>query len=62
MLVFKKLDKNNDKRLSFDEFKKGHDLIGIHTKNQKQLREEFDRIDKNKGGFILFDEVCLFNK
>ncbi|CAG8437308.1 6174_t:CDS:2 [Funneliformis mosseae] len=58
--VFKKLDTDSDRRISFEEFKKGHKLIGIDASSEKQIKKEFDEIDTNKGGFILFDEFCTF--
>ena len=57
--LFGQLDVNKDKRISFAEFKKGHELIGHSHVSEKQLKEEFHRIDTNNGGYILFDEVCL---
>ena len=56
--LFRQLDTDRDKRISFSEFKKGHELIGQFNTHGNHLREEFDRIDTNHGGFILFDEVC----
>ncbi|CAH1761790.1 2183_t:CDS:2 [Entrophospora sp. SA101] len=57
---FKKLDKNNDKRINYQEFKEGHKMIGIKVASEKDLKAEFDKIDANGGGYILFDEFCLF--
>ncbi len=56
--LFKQLDTNHDKRISFNEFKKGHKLIGILNIDENHLKQEFNRIDTNHGGYILFDEVC----
>ncbi len=58
--LFGQLDTNKDKRISFQEFKKGHDLIGHSHISENQLKQEFNRIDTNHGGYILFDEVCYF--
>ena len=55
--TFKKLDKDNDKRISFDEFKKGYKHMGIEATSVSQLKKEFNSIDTNSGGYILFDEV-----
>ena len=55
--IFKQLDKNSDKRISFAEFKKGHELVGLHGLSNAELKEEFNEIDTNQGEFILFDEV-----
>ncbi|CAF1360405.1 unnamed protein product [Didymodactylos carnosus] len=56
--VFQQLDKNKDKRISFNEFKKGYDLLNQDSDDEEALREEFNSIDTNHGGYILFDEVC----
>lgn len=58
--LFGQLDTNRDKRISFVEFKKGHELIGHSHVNENQLKEDFNRIDTNRGGYILFDEVSFF--
>lgn len=57
--LFGQLDTNRDKRISFVEFKKGHELIGHSHVNENQLKEDFNRIDTNRGGYILFDEVSF---
>jgi Ca2+-binding EF-hand superfamily protein len=56
--LFGQLDTNKDKRISFSEFKRGHELTGHSDIDEDYLREEFHRIDTNHGGYILFDEVC----
>jgi len=58
--LFGQLDTNKDKRISFNEFKKGHELINQSDVDENHLRQEFNRIDTNHGGYILFDEVCFF--
>lgn len=55
--IFNELDTNGDHRITFAEFKKGFDLIGDDSSDQNFLRQEFNKIDTNQGGFILFDEV-----
>lgn len=59
--VFEQLDTNGDHRISFNEFKQGFDLMGEDSSNEKFLKQEFNKIDTNKGGFILFDEVRYFH-
>ena len=34
--------------------------MGHSNINENQLKQEFQRIDTNHGGYILFDEVCSF--
>jgi len=58
--IFKKLDIDNDRRIDFNEFKKGHELIGINVDSNKELKAKFDEIDTNHGGHILFDEFCSY--
>ncbi len=60
--LFEELDTNNDHRISFKEFKKGHELLGEDSSDEDHLREEFDAIDSNHGGQILFDEVRFYKK
>ena len=55
--VFEELDTNDDHRISLKEFKRGYELLGDDSSDEDRLREEFDAIDTNDGGQILFDEV-----
>jgi Ca2+-binding EF-hand superfamily protein len=55
--IFKKLDIDNDRRIDFNEFKKGYELMGINVNSTKELKAKFDEIDTNHGGHSLFDEV-----
>ncbi|GBB93054.1 hypothetical protein RclHR1_02100003 [Rhizophagus clarus] len=58
--IFKELDIDNDRRIDFNEFKKGHELMGIDVSSTKELKKKFDEIDTNHGGHILFDEFCIY--
>jgi len=49
----------DDRRLSFPEFKHGLTLCGVKC-SQVEARHDFNQIDKNGGGMVLFDEFCLF--
>ena len=55
--VFEQLDTNDDHRISFQEFKKGFQLLNENAGSEDHLKQEFDSIDSNHGGSILFDEV-----
>ncbi|KAJ3223391.1 hypothetical protein HK099_001217 [Clydaea vesicula] len=55
--LFEKLDKNHDKKISFEEFKEGHKIIGMKTTHSKKLFEEYKLIDVDNSGYIQFDEV-----
>ncbi|KAI8823700.1 uncharacterized protein EV422DRAFT_366731 [Fimicolochytrium jonesii] len=52
---FQKLDKDGDHRVDFAEFSKGWKSLGL---DGDSARSTFDQIDKNKGGYVLFDEFC----
>lgn len=60
--IFQELDTNNDHRVSFAEFKKGFDLLGEGELDEESLQEEFNSIDTNHGGYVLFDEVRTFTQ
>ena len=55
--VFSQIDSSQDRRVDFEEFKKGLPLLGIDMTEQ-QAKAEFDGVDTNHGGIILFDEFC----
>jgi Ca2+-binding EF-hand superfamily protein len=49
------MDDTNDKKLSFDEFKKGMEDYGCgFTKDE--LQELFNKFDKDNSGSLSFDE------
>ncbi|CAF0806760.1 unnamed protein product [Adineta ricciae] len=58
--LFEELDTNDDHRISFHEFKKGFSLLGEDDTDEQFLRKEFNSIDTNRGGYILFDEFCMY--
>jgi len=52
--VFHRTDTNNDKLISFDEFKHGHELI--HNQfDVASLQQEFNSLDTDHSGTIKFD-------
>ncbi len=56
--MFNRLDTTDDRRIEVGEFKKGLAFIekwGVKIE-EAQVQQEFDSIDENGGGFILFDE------
>ncbi|MFV0444619.1 MAG: EF-hand domain-containing protein [Planctomycetaceae bacterium] len=55
---FKKMDKNGDSKLSFDEFK------GKRTEEEKvaMAKKAFERKDKNKDGFLTLEEFKTMAK
>ncbi|CAG8635439.1 1095_t:CDS:2, partial [Racocetra fulgida] len=54
--IFQKVDKDKDGRIHFDDFKKGRKFMKLNDLSDNELKTEFEKIDENKGGFILFDE------
>lgn len=58
---FQQLDKNGDRRLSFAEFKQAHSILGLPAgTSDADLKRLFDKLDSNHGGYLLFDEFCIF--
>ncbi|CAG8657809.1 4393_t:CDS:2, partial [Racocetra persica] len=58
--LFQKLDVDHDRRITFEEFKKGHKLMGLKGRSDLDLEEEFKKMDGNDGGVVLFDEFCIY--
>jgi Ca2+-binding EF-hand superfamily protein len=56
--IFDQAD-GDDRRMTFDEFKKCLTLCGA-TMNEADAKREFSSVDKNGGGIILFDEFCAY--
>jgi len=54
---FHAIDADGDRRLDRDEFMKGAEIVGHHM-SRKEASEEFDKVDENHGGIVLFDEFC----
>merc|ERR1712183_251834 len=57
--AFDGIDTDGDKRLDFDEFRKGLHFVGL-VLTKKEAQAEFEKIDKNGGGIVLFDEFCTW--
>jgi len=57
--VFDDIDTGEDRRVDFGEFVRGLSHIGLKLSVQDAERE-FDDIDVNDGGQILFDEFCMW--
>lgn len=56
---FQRADTNGDRRLSRAEFKNAVTNF-IELRKMDDPDEIFDRLDSNKGGYILFDEFCAW--
>ena len=57
--IFEEIDTDDDHRVTFSEFKQGIDLLGEDHADDATLKKQFNSIDKNRGGYILFDEVSV---
>jgi len=55
--IFAGLDTDSDRRLDFTEFRNAGAQLGLRLP-PAEAREEFDFIDTNGGGMVLFDEFC----
>lgn len=56
--IFNETD-GDDRRLTFPEFKRCLVFCGV-TMNESDAKREFQSIDRNNGGIILFDEFCHY--
>jgi len=50
-------DSDDDRRMTFQEFKTVYPKLGINI-TAATARDEFDFMDRNGGGMVLFDEFC----
>lgn len=57
-VAFKRIDDDDDRRVSIDEFKEAQADIEKWVGEIGDVEGEFDKIDSNDGGLILFDEFC----
>lgn len=57
-MMFRELDKNNDRRVSPVEFAAAGPLLAKWGVPVCSAEEAFKEIDANNGGFVLFDEFC----
>ena len=57
--AFIDIDRDYDRRLDFNEFRKGAKKIGLKLK-KREAQLEFKKMDANDGGVVLFDEFCVW--
>lgn len=57
--AFKDMDSDRDNRLDLKEFMVGAKKVGVRMK-KKALKKEFEIMDANGGGIVLFDEFCVW--
>ena len=58
--VFDQIDTSGDRRVSRDEFVKAVPLLQQKGMKVSDPQAIFNTIDKNHGGYILFDEFCYY--
>lgn len=57
--VFQVIDTGADRRIDVREFQAGLSQLGLHMSDQEAM-QEFNRIDGNHGGQVLFVEFCAY--
>merc|ERR1719188_1208973 len=57
--LFHKADPDNDRRLTYKEFCFCLNVCGAKM-SQDEMRRDFQKVDRNGGGIILFDEFCKY--
>lgn len=55
--LFEVADSDDDRRMDFGEFQVAYPKLGIQL-TQGSAKEEFEFMDRNGGGFVLFNEFC----
>ena len=53
------IDRDFDRRLDFNEFREGAKKLKLKMKISK-AKKEFNEMDANGGGVVLFDEFCVW--
>jgi Ca2+-binding EF-hand superfamily protein len=59
-MAYMEIDENNDKTLSFDEFKMASNIVEKWAGPITNLKDAFDEIDDDKSGSVDFDEFCAW--
>ncbi|CAE8740258.1 unnamed protein product [Polarella glacialis] len=57
--IFAVMDEGHDRRIDAAEFARGMSSLGLRLSAQ-QAKVEFDKIDENHGGQVLFVEFCAY--
>ena len=56
---FEEIDANHDRRLALEEFVRGCAVVGVAV-DREEAEREFAKLDDNSGGYVLFDEFCVW--
>jgi Ca2+-binding EF-hand superfamily protein len=56
---FEEIDRDGDRRLTCREFFEGTQVLGVDV-GRAEAEREFEAMDENKGGYVLFDEFCAW--
>jgi Ca2+-binding EF-hand superfamily protein len=57
--AFDQIDTDDDRRVDFDEFKKGLKVLDMNM-DDENIQIEFNLMDGNGGGYVLFDEFAAW--
>lgn len=55
--IFEEMDKDGNRRLSREEFIQAAHILDVDTTHANEV---FYEMDENKGGYVVFDEFCLW--
>jgi Ca2+-binding EF-hand superfamily protein len=58
--IFDNSDGDKDRRMDFAEFKNCLTSVAGGQMTESAMRADFSKVDRNGGGFILFDEFCRY--
>ena len=56
---FAEIDADGDRRLTASEFHEGCAIVGMSV-DRATAEAEFAKMDENGGGYVLFDEFCVW--
>ena len=60
-IAFKRIDKTNDNRIDFEEFKEARELIERWCGPIDDLKRTFEEVDTNMNGWVAFEEFCTWS-
>eukprot|EP00928_Gymnodinium_smaydae_P081870 TRINITY_DN65308_c1_g1_i1.p1 TRINITY_DN65308_c1_g1~~TRINITY_DN65308_c1_g1_i1.p1 ORF type:complete len:491 (+),score=124.58 TRINITY_DN65308_c1_g1_i1:62-1534(+) len=58
--LFDNVDGDKDRRLTYQEFKNCLTLCAGNKFSEQEMQADFQQVDRNGGGIILFDEFCRY--